>query len=154
MSGSIIGVPGHILRGFLDRANERQLGLALVDGAEEEHNIGYVNASLGALQQKISGYRERYRVLMKQYPQLALGGAIAPWLDAEHRAYWMKEAPAVGTIEEFEPYFTLLMQRLGFVWVYAAGNAYNVWQEPYSERFPPELQAAKATARELRAGDE
>lgn len=145
--GSITGAPGHVVQAMLDRAGEKQIPLTLVEGGEERDNIGYTNRSLDDLQKKILDRDTRYRTLAKRYPGLVLGGTISPWLDKEHRAYWMKDAPAVDTIEEFEPWFALLMQRLDFVWVYAAGNAYNVWKKPYSERFPAVLARAKDKAR-------
>jgi hypothetical protein len=55
----------------------------------------------------------------------------------------MKDAPAVDTIEQFEPWFGLLMKRMDFVWIYAAGNAYHVWEKPYADRFTPVLARAK-----------
>ena len=82
-------------------------------------------------------------------PERVLNHAIeiSDALDKAHRASWMRDAPAVDTIEEFQPWFALLMKRSDFVWVYAAGNAYNVWSPPYSERFPPVLARAKDEAR-------
>lgn len=143
-SGSVTGAPGHILTAFLDRANERQMPLTLIEGAED--NTGYTSASFDDLKRKVDDQEKRYAPLRERYPQLMLGGTIAPWLDRDHRAYWMKDAAAVDTVEAFEPWLTLLMQRLDFVWVYGAGNAYNVWQKPYADRFPPMLAAAKAAA--------
>lgn len=58
-----------------------------------------------------------------------------------------KDVPAVETIEAFRPWFVLLMERLAFVWIYAAGNAYNVREKPYTERFNPVPVEAKGRAR-------
>ncbi len=60
-SGWINGAPGHLLKAFLDRANETSIPLALVDGAEESTSIGYVNPSLVALEEKIDAYESRYQ---------------------------------------------------------------------------------------------
>lgn len=145
--GSITGAQGHILQALLDRASQKRIPLVLVEGGEENDNIGYTNPSLAELKRKIDERETRYQVLTKRYPQLVLGGTIAPWLDKAHRASWMKDTLAVDTIEEFQPWFALLLKRVDFDWIYAAENAYNVWSQPYSERFPPVLARAKDEAR-------
>ena len=140
-----IGAPGCVLQGILDRAREARIPLTLIEGSEG--GIGYLNRSLDDLRRKIVVQERFYRSWKARYPQLILGGTIAPWLDIEHRAYWMKDEPAAGKIEEFGPFFTTLMQHLPFVWVYGAGKAYHVWEKPYADRFHPVLAAAKERAR-------
>jgi hypothetical protein len=52
----------------------------------------------------------------------------------------------VENIEGFLPFFALLLQQRPFLWIYGAGNAYNVWQEPYVTRFAAVLRQAREQA--------
>jgi hypothetical protein len=143
--GAVLGsAQAAILAGLLERAKEKRIPLTLIDGSEDE--IGYLNASLDDLKRKLIGQQSGNAEWLRRYPQLVLGATIAPWLDLEHRAYWMTDQPAVGTIEEFAPFMTVLLQQRPFVWVYGAGKAYNVWEQPYVERFDAVMRQALRVA--------
>jgi hypothetical protein len=133
-----------ILCGLMDRAGRTHTPVTVIDGSED--GIGYTNASFDELKHKLVAQSAANALWLSRYPQLVLGGAISPWLDLQHRAYWMTEKPAVASIEDFEPFLQLLMQQRAFVWVYGAGNAYNAWERPYVDRYTPVLVKAKAGA--------
>lgn len=142
-------VAGYIVEGLLDRANEAHIPLTLFEGSEPNGSSGYLlgDLSVAQVREVLRTQDVRYRPWLKLYPQLVLGGTVAPWLDTQHLAYWMEGCrPIVSTIEGFKPYFATLMEHRRFVWIYAAGGAYNVWDKPYCQRFPPVLAAAKEEA--------
>ncbi len=143
----IQGVPGYILQAMLDRAREKRLPLRLIEGGED--TIGYVHRSAEEVMAKIAAREKEHQARLGPDSQLIMGGTVAPWLDTEHRAYWMKDTPTLKRVEDFEPVFEALLARLPFVWVYGAGNAYNVWEKPYRDRYDPVLAAAKNKARRL-----
>lgn len=112
----------YILRGLLDGARRRQLGLVVVDGGEE--SLGYCHHSASALRDAIQSRLKQYTPLLRDYQgTLQLGGTIALWRDAESRYGWLREGNCAVTDvqrpEDFSPYLNLLFANYRFVWIYA-----------------------------------
>jgi hypothetical protein len=137
--------PGCISEGLLRQAAEGKIRMTVVDGSEDA--IGYESRSLGELQAKLQRQQADARHWTRTYPQLELGVAIAPWLDLSHRAPWMTQPPSANNIEDFVPFFALLLGERPFVWIYGADTAYDVWKEPYASRFGAALRQSRERVR-------
>lgn len=135
-----------ISEGILERAKQRRLRLVLIDGAEND--VGYINRSLDYLRDKLLKQQSDKKGWTESYGHLELGATIAPWLDSKHKAAWMGDQPGLQGIEDFLPFFALLLQHRRFVWIYAASNAYEVWKEPYVSRFDATLRLAREEAKQ------
>jgi hypothetical protein len=123
----------YLLLGMLARAKETTSNLKIVAGGEV--SLEYCPDSLDDLKFKSNRRDKAYAPIMAAYPNLVLGGCIAPWNDYHQKTGWMTGGPCgrsnIENIQGFVPLVVNLLQTYNYVWVYAAAVApYN----PYSSR--------------------
>jgi hypothetical protein len=115
----------YILIGMLEKAKEVKSSVKIICGAESF--LGYCNTSLNHLQKKIATRGRKYAEALSVYPNLVLGGTIAPWGDVHKKTRWMQkgvcEASELKKIEDFKPLFEQLLTSYNYVWIYAASAA-------------------------------
>jgi len=130
--------PGsYIVFGFLEQSNRKKSSMILVSGGEK--SLGYCNKNLRDLKARITHRNQIFEYLLAQFPQLKLGGTIAPWHDKSIRKKWMLEYEhcsnsTLNTAESFRPLLERLIASYSYVWVYAAGAAgYNPYDKTIAE---------------------
>jgi hypothetical protein len=137
----------YLLRGLLDGARNRHLGLVLVDSGET--SLGYCHPSANALHEAIRSRLKQYAPLLRAYRgSLQLGGTIALWRDAQSRLGWLREGDCAFTDvqkpEDFSTYLTLLFSNYRYVWVYApVVGRYDPFDPLSSARIDAVLKQAK-----------
>lgn len=132
-----------IVVGMLERAREKKTSIVIVSGGLD--SLGYCYKSSEDLMDKIAKRRNDFSHLRNRFPNLDLGGTIAPWHDRESRNGWMargkcKQSSLKG-INDFKPLVKHLLNSYRYVWVYAASAAgYNPYDisiaRIYDELFP------------------
>lgn len=135
----------YIVMGLLERDIEAGYGLEVVSGGE--WGVKYCSLDIDDLKRKIAGRAESFGRALAAYPNLRLGGTIAPWPDAGMKQNWMLEGECgkcgAGGAEEFVPYFRELAGSYAYVWIYGASMA------GYS---PYDREVASVMDRALREG--
>lgn len=143
----------YVIMGMLDRAKERESKLVVVSGGEI--GLGYCRESLQELKIAAALRDARFAPFLAKYPNLRLGGTIAPWHDAGLRKGFMTRKKcgrsSLKKIEDFEPLFEYLLSSYDYVWIYAAGAArYNPYNKKIAAIYNPVLERALAAARARR----
>lgn len=115
----------YIVLGMLEEAKEKGYRFKIVSGGEV--SIGYCNRNLETLKKKIELREQRFAPIKALYPNLKLGGTIAPWKDRGSRQGWMTRGDCATSefegIEDFAKAVGLLKQSYDYVWIYAASAA-------------------------------
>ncbi|MBI5887855.1 MAG: hypothetical protein HZB82_03980 [Deltaproteobacteria bacterium] len=115
----------YIIEGMLIRAKEKGLLIKIISGGES--SLGYCHENYEAFQKRISGRNEKYGPLLSAYPNLRLGGVIAPWADPAKRFDWMLKwrcgESEFKDINDFKKPIELLLRSYDYVWLYGAGVA-------------------------------
>lgn len=120
--------PGtYIIFGMLKEAAKKDSKMVLVSGGEM--SLGYCNIDLQDLKTRIVRRQKIFAPLLARFPQLKLGGTIAPWRDINYRKKWMLKFKGCAnsklkTAEDFRPLLKELLASYPYVWVYAAGAAH------------------------------
>ena len=120
----------YIIQGMLERAKEKGSKLKFVSGGEL---MGYCYDSLDDLKETIKRRNESFSDIIATYPNLYLGGTIAPWNDVKLKKGNFTKGKCgrskLKTMEDFKPLIGQLLKSYGYVWIYAAKMVrYN----PYS----------------------
>ncbi len=154
-------MPAYIVMGMLDRAKEKNYRFRLVSGGEM---WGYCFKNVDDLKDRISKRKKLFADLQTKYPNLQLGGTIAPWADAASRLTWMNTYPRCvesefKKIEDFRPSLELLLTSYDYVWIYCAGAApYDPYDQKTAAAYNPTLKDAllnvKSRTEMLRLGVE
>ncbi len=112
----------YIVRGLLERAGTAHSRITVVSGGEI--SLTYCQESLEGLKQNIKQRGIAYEGLLKEYPNLALGGTIAPWVSREAKRGWMKKdncaSSKISDLEGFRPLIRELLVSYNYVWIYGA----------------------------------
>ncbi len=122
----------YIVKGMLEQAKFAGYKFKVVTGGEV--SLGYCFKSLNDLKQKITIRKKKYSPILVRYPNLHLGGTIAPWADIQSKTGWLLKGRCgcseVKNINEFLPLFSLLFKTYKYVWIYGAGAAhYNLFEK-------------------------
>lgn len=139
----------HIVRGMLEWGKTNGAKFLLVSGGELSG--GYCYRSLAELEQTYQTRRTRYLDLLTAYPNLRLGGTIAPWDRPEQKKDWLRRGPCGAapwnSVHDFTPLIRQLLKSCDFVWIYAAGAAsYNPYDPAIFPVYNNMLQAALRAA--------
>lgn len=122
----------HVVAGILERAKEVHSQIKVVSGGEL---AGYCHRSPEALQDRLDRRARNFAPALSNYPNLHLGGTIAPWDGSAPRTGWMMEDTCKDSnaknLGDFSPMFQALLSTYEYVWVYAADEAPYL---PYSAR--------------------
>lgn len=114
----------YIIRGMLERAKEIGSKLKFVSGGEL---LGYCYESFDDLKERIKNRSEQFSAILKVFPNLYLGGTIAPWDKPEQKKDWMLKGKCgksdLKGIDEFKPLISYLIKSYSYVWIYAATAA-------------------------------
>ena len=112
----------HIILGLLERAGSKHSRITVISGGEI--SLTYCQKSLEGLEQRIKQRGMDYEPLLEKYPNLALGGTIAPWISSGAKKGWMKEgncgASKIKDLDEFRPLVKKLLASYNHVWIYGA----------------------------------
>lgn len=115
----------YIIMGLLERAKEKGSRVKVVSGGEM--SLFYCYESLADLKASIEKRNNNFAPALAAYPNLRLGGCIAPWYDANLRGGWMRQGKCgrsvLKTMADFKPLIAELLHSYQYVWVYAAGMA-------------------------------
>jgi len=127
----------YIVEGMLQRAKSLNSRATIVAGGED--SMAYCEQSLSGLRSVVQTRDQAYAKLLRAYPNLQLGGTIAPWLSLEGRKGWMLNFRNCGnstikTLAEFTPLVDYLLSHYKYVWIYAASaGGYNPLKYPHQE---------------------
>jgi hypothetical protein len=135
----------YIAIGMLERARAVHARLKLVSGGES--SLGYCHLSANELRETIRLRDSKYEGFLSEYPNLALGGTIAPWADASARTEWMLKDKCgrspLRTAADFGPLYRELFGSYRYVWVYAAKVApYNPYDAAVAAAYNNALRDA------------
>jgi len=140
----------YIILGMLNRSQEKKLDLKFVSGGEV--SLGYCYDSLQDMLEKISKRNDNYREMLQKYPNLYLGGTIAPSHDFSNRKkiyyYWASGKCAstkLNNLEDFKPLIKQLLTSYKFVWIYAAPS---LGYDPYLSELASKYNKALSEIRE------
>lgn len=139
----------YIAQGLLARARDMNYQFTVIEGGE--HNVWYPHVSLKDTRNKLNHQYEDFindgdGNLLDLYPNLRLGGCIAPWKDysqdvpvGDNFYNSIEQYKASGgthttlTIDDFGDVFSHLFNARGYTWIYGVtrlSNAYNDF-DPY-----------------------
>jgi hypothetical protein len=127
----------YIVEGMLEHAKENGSKLKFVSGGML--SLGYCSESLEDLKTKIRSRSVGFEKPLGSFPNLFLGGTIAPWDDAglKKEGYFTMGECGNGKLKDlndFLPLMQYLLESYKYVWIYAAGAvAYN----PYDPKIAP-----------------
>jgi len=147
--GSPVSDPGftsiaYLVSGMLERTKATHSSLTIVEGGER--SAGYCYASLDHMKKRLDSRDKAHERLLSRYPNLALGGTIAPWNATKKN--WLLEGTcansAVTTLRDFRPLFSHLFGKYKYVWIYAAEEASY---DPYDPNLAEAYNQAIADAR-------
>lgn len=125
----------YIVEGMLQRAKTLHSSAKIVSGGEI--TLGYCEESLSGLRENVAARRRAFAPVMQRYPNLYLGGTIAPWLDIKTRKGWMTnfrncDVSTIKTLGDFDPLVDYLLSQYDFVWIYgASAGGYNAYEIPH-----------------------
>lgn len=146
--------PGYVIDGILERAKEKKYEFKVVDGGEG--SIGPTNFSVDDLRDKIIKRATYFNPYLQSYPNLYLGGTIAPYEDIEKttglRKEWYsrnRDKIKVRTLEDFIPLFRLLFLTNEYIWIYGAGSSgpnggYDEYNPSIAEKYDNAIRKALA----------
>jgi hypothetical protein len=122
----------YIIQGMLEYGKEKGSKLKLVSGGEL--SLGYCSISLEDLKHKVRSRGNNFFTPLKSYPNLLLGGTMAPWNDAGSKkvGYFTKGTcgkSKLKNLKDFKPLIKNLSESYEYVWIYAAKS---VGYDPYS----------------------
>lgn len=122
----------YLVHGMLVRAKEKHSHIKIVSGGQS--SLGYCFLSLEDLEQKMAKREKDFAPIIKEYPNLFLGGTLAPWPSSDLKKGWMLRDNCgksnLTNITDFQPLVAKLLENYRYVWIYAAGAA---GYDPYSE---------------------
>jgi hypothetical protein len=127
----------YIVDGMLRRAKDLNSKATIVAGGE--YTLGYCELSLSGLKSTIQTRNQAYAPLLRKYPNLKLGGTIAPWLSEASKTGWMRDYhncpdSTIKNLADFTPLVNELLSSYRYVWIYAAGvGGYNPLKYPHQE---------------------
>ena len=137
-----------ICLGVVKRAASQGYRQLHIDGGE--NGVGYLHRSVSALEARIHNRWVETAPLLCKFPNLELGGVLAPYVDVRKRVSWMTFA-RIGTEQtaaEFQPHFELLFRNYRFVWFYGTHKegqtGFNPWEHEHSLAMAAPLNAARA----------
>jgi hypothetical protein len=125
---------GYLVLGMLEKAKDLESRIIIVSGGELE---GYCYESLADLEESTAARQERFAGLLETYPQLRLGGTIAPWADRDQKKGWDLSGTCgksqLKDLNDFKPLIQHLLRVYDYVWIYASGDAgYNPYDAKVS----------------------
>ena len=134
----------YIIQGMLERAKELGSKLKFVSGGEL---MGYCYESLDDLKEKIKKRNVQFTSALKIFPNLYLGGTIAPWDKPELKKGWMLKGKCgksdLKSIDDFKPLISHLLKSYNYVWIYAAGaTRYDPFNADISSSYNKSIQEA------------
>lgn len=127
----------YIVEGMLQRAKSLNSSATIVAGGED--SMAYCEQSLSGLRSVVQTRDQAYAKVLREYPNLQLGGTIAPWLSLESRKGWMLTYRNCGnstikTLADFTPLVDYLLSHYKYVWIYAASaGGYDPLTYPHQE---------------------
>ncbi len=119
----------YIIQGMLEHAKENGSKLKFVSGGM--YSLGYCYESLENLKNKIRSRNADFEEPLNTFPNLLLGGTIAPWADSELKkeGYFTKGIcgkSELKNLSDFRPLIKFLLQSYKYVWLYTDGTlGYN-----------------------------
>ena len=141
----------YIVEGMLEYAKEKGSEFKLISGGML--SLGYCSESLGDLKVKILSRRERFEKHLSSFPNLRLGGTIAPWNDVRLKKgdyFTIGECrkSKLKDLEDFDPLVKYLLESYEYVWIYAASGAgYNPYDReitlPYNNSISEAVNITK-----------
>ena len=122
----------YIIQGMLEYAREHSSNIRLVSGGEL--SLGYCYESLENLENKIRSRNADFEQPLHSYPNLRLGGTIAPWNDTglKKEGYFTKGTcgrSKLKNLNNFRPLIKYLLESYKYVWIYADST---VGYNPYA----------------------
>ncbi len=125
----------YIVRGLLEQAKKTHSRITVVSGGEI--SLGYCQKSLEGLKQGIKRRGMEYAELLREYPNLALGGTIAPWVSSGTKKGWMEKghcaSSGIRDLEGFRPLVKELLASYNYVWIYGAwAGGYDPFHKGHS----------------------
>jgi hypothetical protein len=116
--------PAYLVLGMLEKAKNLESKIIIVSGGNIE---GYCYESLADLEQSTAARQGRFAGLLETYPQLRLGGTIAPWADSRQKTGWVLRGKCgeshLKDLNDFKPLIQHLLEAYDYVWIYAGGYA-------------------------------
>lgn len=132
--------PAYLVWGLLEKAKNLQSEIKIVDGGER---WGYCYESLADLEGKETARQERFAGLLKTFPQLRVGGTIAPWADRRQKRGWTWRGPCgksqMTDLRDFQPLIRFLLAAYDYVWIYASEDT---GYDPFDEKIAPSYNKA------------
>jgi hypothetical protein len=128
------GAISYIIYGMLERNKEKGSKHKFIEGGEVMP-WGYCYKNLADLNDKKEIRYKKYEYLLNSYPNLYLGGTIAPWDKPSSKRSWLLQREECikseqKTIDDFKPLIHQLLKSYNYVWIYAAMAAgydpYNI----------------------------
>lgn len=119
----------YVIQGMLERAKYKGSKLGMVSGGEL--SLGYCYSSIDDIKKIVKERNEKFKQLLTDFPNLRIGGTIAPWDDVKMKqpGYFLRGNCAennLKTMESFKPLIEHLLKSYQYVWIYAAGGTgYN-----------------------------
>ncbi len=129
----------YIVQGMLEYAKEKGSDIKLVSGGML--SLGYCYKSLDDLKDKVGSRNTDFEKSSTTYPNLALGGTIAPWMDSKLRkkGYFTKGVcgrSGLKVIGDFRPLIKYLLESYNYVWLYTdATLGYNPYDRASASEF-------------------
>jgi len=129
----------YIVQGMLEYAREKGSDIKLVSGGML--SLGYCYKSLDDLKDKVGSRNTDFEKSSTTYPNLALGGTIAPWMDSKLRkkGYFTKGVcgrSGLKVIGDFRPLIKYLLESYKYVWLYTDGTlGYNPYDRASASEF-------------------
>jgi hypothetical protein len=157
---------GNIILGMLEEGKEKGHTFKVVEGGEKIPLHGYVSCSIEHLKEKSEGRYKQYKDLVNLYPNLHLGGTIAPFYDIEgvedEGDYtWLNnlleecgESLEVNKIEDLVPLIRYFSETVEYLWIYGAGAAPYTLREDQFTRFNPFIGGATGRVRDCKLKDD
>jgi hypothetical protein len=141
----------YVIQGMLDEAKKKHYQLTLVSGGEGMDELGFCHPSLNggshSLEAAAKSFSNEFAPFLNPgsqsyYPNLQLGGTIAPWANSSQLIGWLVQNPpqttagycgeaaqTLRTASDFIPLLHYLFTSYKYVWVLAA------WDGRYSPYF-------------------
>ncbi len=154
--GPLYPVPGHIALGFLRYCKEHDVPAKYLCGGEVE--VGYYNANVAALKERIRNRDTNYATPLEQFPDhFFLAGTISPYHDVSILTSWIQKRagddPELKTIQDFQPMFKTLFDAYDWVWIYASSAAKTLPYSPANAALYGEVLQAALAESEQQTGD-
>jgi hypothetical protein len=132
----------YIVLGMLKAAKGQNLPLRIISGGETN---GYCYPSLRSLRTTIIQRKRSYAPLLRQYPNLYLGGTLTLWLNPHSRKGWLltKDCGGAGGLgaHQLMGMIDELERSYDYVWIYAnSASDYNPYSQSDASKMNPLLK--------------